>query len=127
MHLEGDDEFVDSCFDGSSIEDVGGHGLGVLILPIKGDDLCRRMWLEGVQPVEELHKHFQGPLLQHLLQCLTHIRAIPDHDGLVKKEHRSVFEHLRDHILGATTSEGTQKLGVYQGNVPDESFGEEGG
>ena len=69
MHLEGDHEFVDFCLDGFLIEKNGGYGLGVhgldvLILLIEGDDLGHRMWLEAVQPVEEVHKRMQGSLLQ---------------------------------------------------------------
>ena len=108
------------------IENVGGHGLDVLILLMQGDDLCRRTWLEAVQPVEELHKHFQSSLLQKI-QSPRRIRGIPEQDGAVKREHRGVFERLWDHTLGVVRREEYPSIGVYDSNVSDESFGEEGG
>ena len=111
------------------IENVGGHGLDVLILLMQGDDLCRRTLLEAVQPVEELHKHFQGSLLQRTLSpTRIRIRGIPEQDGAVKKENRGVFERLRDHTLGVEVQKDeSPSIGVYDSNVLDESFGEEGG
>ena len=42
-------------------------------------------------------------------------------------EHRNVVERTGDHILGQVPREVTQNTGEHEGNVPDESFGEEGG
>ena len=126
MHPEGGHELVQFCFDGSMIENVGGHRLDVLILLIQGDDLCRRTWLEAVQPVEELYKHFQGYRLQRTLSP-TRPRGIPEQDGVVKTEHMGVFERLRDHTLRAVQRDESPNTGVHDSNVIDESFGEEGG
>ena len=130
MLLVGDHEFVDLYFSGFLSENIDGLGLDVLIRLIEGNDLRHRLWLEAVQPVEELHKHFQRSLLQnlyHLPRIRMTLEPIAENDRVFKKEHRSVLERLRAHFLGEVPKEGTLSIGEHEGNILDESFGEEGG
>ena len=131
MLLEGDHESVDFCphlyFSGCLIENVDGPGLDVLILVIEADDFRRWLWLETVQPVEELHKHFQGSLLAGL-PATPHNRAKPgfvtERNGVVEEKHRTVFERLRGHVLREVPKEGTTNMSKNEGNVINQRFGE---
>ena len=109
-------------------ESFDGPGLDVLILLIEGDDLRHRLWLEAVQPVEEVHKHFQGSLLA-TLHYSSLIRAtygpILERQGVVEEEQRSVFERLWERFLGEPPREGTPNIGEHEGNVIDQGFWED--
>lgn len=122
MLLESDHELVDFHFSGSLIKNVAGLGLDVLILFIEGYDLRRWLWLEVVQPVEEFHKRFQGPLLQNLCSLLNveTLVKLKRHCGIVEGEHRRVSERPWDHFLGEIPRRITPKIAAgHEGNVID--------
>ncbi len=124
MFLEGDHELVDFCphtyFSGSLTENIDGLGLDVPILLEEADDLHRWLWLEVVQPVEELHKHSQGSLLAS--HPRNSVKEDPVH-GVVEEECRAVFERSWDHVLRDVPKEGTRSMNEHEGNVIDQSFG----
>ena len=48
-------------------------------------------------------------------------------DGIVEKEHWRAFEHSWDIFLKEVLKDGTLDIGEHEGNVIDQSFGEDGG
>ena len=126
MLLEGDHEPVNFCphiyFPGRLIENVDSLGLNVLILLIEVDDLRRWLWLEAVQPVEELHKHSQGSLLEGLpFTPPNRVRSesVTDRDGVVEEENRTAFERPRNLELEKAGKVGMINMSKHEGNVID--------
>jgi len=125
MLLEGDNESVDFCphfyFSGSLIENVDSFGLYVLILLIEGDELGRWLWLEALQPVEEIHKHFRGSQLAALHSAPHRVNPAVTgrRHGVVEDELAAVFERLWDHMPGEDERRGIRNMGKHEGNVID--------
>ena len=46
---------------------------------------------------------------------------------VVKEEHISVFEHVRESVFGEVPIEGTRDIGEYEGSVLDKGFRDDGG
>ena len=98
------------------------------------------MWFKTVQPVKEIHDHFQSVLLSGLHRLtqlgplVVHIWAIFElgilllqRDGVVEEELRSVFENIREIIPGETPIVGARDIGEHEGGVAGQGFGEDGG
>jgi len=88
------------------------------------------LWVKAVQPVKELHQHFQSFLLISYYRiaqaCLLvlHIWFILDPevillegDGVAEEELRGVFEHVWDDILGEILVDETWDIGEHDANV----------
>jgi hypothetical protein len=114
------------------------HPLG--LCGVGRDNLRCRLWLEAVQPVKEIHEHFQGILLaglhqfEHVHPLFLHTRVILEpkvfsleRDGIVKEILWSIFEAIRDSVLGGVVVEGIENVGEYEGGVPGWNLGEYGG
>ena len=104
------------------------------------DDPRRRLWFKAVQPVKKLRQHFQSTLLvrlQHVVRIgasllCTRVTLNPEvllleRNGVVEKELRSVFESIRDGVLGEVLVERARDIGVNEGNVVGRMLGEDGG
>ena len=121
-------------------ESVRNHSLDGLGQIIEIDNLCRWLWPQAVQPVEEIHQHFQSPVLAGL-HCGAHVcpyslltrifyeTEVPllERDGVVEEEQFSVFERKGDSVLGEVPREWTWDIGEQEGNVIDKGFGKNSG
>jgi hypothetical protein len=121
-------------------EDVRGRRINRLRRLIEGDALRHRLRLKAVQPVEEIHKHFQSLLLGDR-RLLVQIRQffpltwtpleleilLLECDGVVEEEIRSISEFIWDGIPREVPMEGAQDIGEHKGSVAGKRFREERG
>ena len=104
------------------------------------NNLRCRLWLEAVQPVEEIHKHLQCILLSRLhgntKVCLSnfHIWVIfelevllLERDGVVEEEIWSVLENIGDGIPCEVPMKRACDIREHKGDVVGQVLWENGG
>ena len=113
---------------------VGLDTLGLLY------NLHRRLWFDTIQPVKEIHHHFQSVLFSGL-HCIPQISpsflriwVIPElkvllleRDGVIEEEMRRLSETVWKSISGEVPVKGAQDIGEYEGNVMGQGLGKDGG
>ncbi len=122
---------------GEDVRDLGFDSLGMLV---ERDDLRRRMWFKTVQPVKEIHEHFQsvplgglhrfaqiGSLVVHIWVIFELGIRLLQRDGVIEEELRSVFENIWESILGEAPMLGARDIGEHEGGVAGQGSGEDGG
>ena len=107
-------------------ESVGGLGLDFLVVLIETDELHYWLWLETIQPVEELCQHLQSFLLGSLhIRAYCRLPVVPpiyikilllEYNGIIEGELGSAFERLWDCVLSEYLKGGTD-AGEYEGNI----------
>ena len=99
---------------------------------------CVRMWLEAVQPVEEIYEHAQslqlGGLHRSTKVCPSFFHTLVIHepivlplerDGVVEKELWGVFKHLWNSMLGEIQVYHARDIGEHESNVVGWGLGED--
>ena len=113
-------------------EDVRDLGINRPRLSVEGDALRHRLWLKTIQPVKEVHQHFQGFLLAglqiHSFGITPELEGVLlERDRVVEVELRSVSEHIRDNTPSEARRGGVRNIGEHEGNVASQRFREDGG
>ena len=96
--------------------------------------------IKPVQPVKNIHEHFQSGLLAdlHLFTKPCHstrriwatleLEVLPlEANGVIEEELRSIVENVWESISGEVPMEGAQDIGEHEGDVPSQGLGEDGG
>ena len=112
-------------------------GLDTLGLPY---NLHRRLWFDAIQPIKEIHQHFQSVLFSGL-HCIPQISlsflriwVVPElkvllleRDGVIEEEMRRPSETVWEGISGEVPVKGAQNICEYEGNVMGQGLGKDGG
>ena len=103
-------------------------------------NLRRWSWLQAVQPIKEVHQHFQSVLLAvlylfaqldhsffHIWDILKLEVFLLERDGIVEDEVWSIFKKRWDSIPAEVPMKRTQDVGEHEGNVTSQGFAEDSG
>ena len=105
-----------------------------------GHNILALRSIKPIQPVKNIHEHFQSGLLAGLhlfpkpchltrrIWAILKLEVFPlEGNGVIEEESRGAVENLWESISGEVPMEGAQDIGEHEGDVPGQVLGEDGG